>query len=232
MKAHLLIIFCAIGIATGFAQEITVRVAVYDRITHQPLTGAQVRLQDLASLRDYKLAADDSGLTTFSLNPDARYRLEVSAKTIAGGEEYLSYNSILTYADIHSKRPLQIELEKVKQAEQGMFPAMHFDFNRSSLSTENTDALDNLCATLKNFPSLLVEIGLYADCREESDVLQKRATAIGDYLTSKGMAQRVAIKQYGNMRPLNACNCSGKAYYCSEEKYAENRRAEFKVLAF
>ncbi len=232
MKANLLIIFCAISMAACNAQEITLRVAVYDRVTHQPLTGAQVRLQDLASLRDYKIAANDTGIATFEINPEARYRLEVSAETIAGGEEYLSYNSILTYADIHSKKPLQIELEKVKQTEQGMFAAMHFDYNRSSLSTENTASLENLYSTLKNFPSLLVEIGLYADCREAEDMLEKRAVAINTWLDSKAVSHRVVIKQYGTLRPLNACNCSGKAYYCTEEKYAENRRAEFKVLAF
>lgn len=232
MKAHLLIIFCAMGIATGYAQEITLRVAVYDRITHQPLTGAQVRLQDLESLRDYKMAANDTGMAIFEINPNPRYRLEVSAAAIAGGQEYLTYNSILTYADVHSKKPLEIELEKVKQTEQGMFAAMHFDFNRSSLSVENTGSLESLYGTLKNFPTLLVEIGLYADCREPGDILEKRAAAINTWLDSKGISQRVTIKQYGTLRPLNACNCSGKAYYCTEEKYAENRRAEFKVLAF
>lgn len=232
MKAYILTIFYAAGFCFCYAQETTFRLAVYDKITHEPITGAQVRLQDLSSLREYKMAANDSGLTTFTLKADARYRLEVSTRSITTGEGYLSYTYMLSEKDLKGKKIFQVELEKVKQAESGMLPAMHFEYNKTALSTENKTTLDNLSKMMEGFPSLQIEIGLYADCREEQDILTKRASAITDYLTQKGLEKRAPVKEYGNVRALNACNCASKSYSCTEEKYYENRRAEFKVIAF
>lgn len=232
MKAYLLTIFYAFTLCLSYAQETAFRVAVYDKMTHEPLTGAQVRLQDLSSLREYKMAANDSGLTTFTLKTNARYRLEVSARPLTTGEGYLSYTYILSEKDLGSKKTFQAELEKVKQAESGLLPAMHFEYNKTALSDENKTALDNLCKMMEGFPSLQIEIGLYADCREEQEILEKRASSISEYLNKKGVGNRAPVKAYGNVRALNACNCATKSYACSEEKYYENRRAEFKVIAF
>lgn len=232
MKAYILTILYACTCYLGYTQETTFRVAVYDKLSHEPLTGAQVRLQDMASLREYKMAANDSGLTTFTLKPGERYRLEVSARPLTTGEGYLNYTCMLSGKELVSKKLLPVELEKVKQAESGILPAIHFNYNQTGLSAVNKTTLDNLSAMMEGFPSLQIEIGLYADCREEEQIIKKRAQAIAEYLTAKGVSTRAVVKEYGNVRALNACNCASKTYLCPEEKYAENRRAEFKVLAF
>ncbi len=232
MRTLILALVCFAGIQVCRAQEISFSVAVYDKMNRQPIAGATVKLQDLSSLREYKTTSNDSGLTNFKLKPAERYRLEVSTKDDGTGTGYLSYTYTLSEKEAASKKTFVAELEKVKHNDSGLLPAMHFDYNSANLNTENEATLDNLWKMLKNFPNMQIEIGVYADCRENDLLVSKRAAAIAKYLTGKGNKTNAVVKEYGNVRPLNQCSCLLKNMVCSEEKYKENRRAEFKVIAF
>ncbi len=213
------------------ADEVPFKVVVYDKSNRYPIPGAEVKLQDLSSLREYKVLANDSGFTHFKLDKNTRYRLEVSKNSSGASVGYLSYSYMLSEKEVVSTRVFEAELEKVKHHDSGLMPAIYFDFKSASLSTENQHALDNILKMLETFPTLQMEIGVYTDCREDKDITGKRARNITDYLVSKDITKRVVVKEYGNVRALNQCDCSS-TFTCSEEKYLENRRAEFKVLSF
>lgn len=232
MRSFILFFICALSSQFSYAQEISFRVAVYDKMSRQPITGATVKLQDMNSLREYKANSNDSGFVNFKLTPTARYRLEVSTKDDGTGTGYLSYNYMLSEKEVASKKTFEAELEKVKHTESGLVPTMHFEHNNPTLNAENQTTLDNVLKMLKSFPSLQIEIGIYADCHENEMLVSKRAIAIANYLAAKGETKRAVVKEYGNVRALNQCDCSNKNFICSEAKYAENRRAEFKVIAF
>jgi len=232
MRSFILFFICALSSQFSCAQEISFRVAVYDKMSRQPITGATVKLQDMNSLREYKANSNDSGFVNFKLTPTARYRLEVSTKDDGTGTGYLSYNYMLSEKEVASKKTFEAELEKVKHTELGLVPAMHFEYNNPTLNAENQTTLDNVLKMLKSFPSLQIEIGVYADCHENEMLVAKRAAAIANYLAAKGEIKRAIVKEYGNVRALNQCDCSNKNFICSEAKYTENRRAEFKVIAF
>ena len=138
---------------------------------------------------------------------------------------------MLSEKEVASSRVFEAELEKVKHTESGLLPAIYFDFKSSLLNDDNKQALDNVVKMIKSFPSLQMEIGVYTDCREDKEITSKRARAIIDYFSALGETKHVVVKEYGNIRALNQCDCSS-TFTCSEEKYLENRRAEFKVLSF
>lgn len=216
----------------GMAQEIPFSLIVYDKMNREPITGAEVKLQDLNSLREYKMLSNDSGFTYFKLSPDTRYRLEVGKNSTGTSTGYLSYSYMLSEKEVASKKIFEAELEKVKHTESGLLPAIYFDYNKTQLTPDNLVALDNAVKMLGSFPTLKIEVGVYADCREPKDMVSKRAKAIADYLATKGETKRIIVKEFGNVRALNQCDCSSQFIVCSEEKYLENRRAEFKVLSF
>lgn len=231
MRNLLLISILLAGKILLAADEVPFKVVVYDKSNRYPIPGAEVKLQDLNSLREYKVLANDSGFTNFKLNKNTRYRLEVSKNSTGTSVGYLSYSYMLSEKEVGSSRVFEAELEKVKHQDSGLMPAIYFEFRSSVLNNDNQLALDNVLKMLETFPTLQMEIGVYTDCREDKEITSKRARNIVDYLASKGITKRVVVKEYGNVRALNQCDCSS-SFACSEEKYLENRRAEFKVLSF
>lgn len=232
MRSFILCLVCALCFHVGVAQEISFRVLVFDKLNRQPIAAATVKVQDLVSLREYKTTTNDSGIATLQLKPTAHYRLEVNAKEDGSSSGYLSFSYMLSEKEAALKKIFSVEMEKVKHTDSGLLPAMHFEYNNPTLSTENQTTLDNVLKMVGSFPSLQIEIGVYADCHENDMLVAKRATAIKDYLTAKGETKHVVVKEEGNIRALNQCNCANPNIICSEEKYLENRRAEFKVIAF
>ncbi len=229
------VLFALLFIGTiqlSIAQEIPFSLIVYDKMNREPIIGAEVKLQDLNSLREYKMLSNDSGFTYFKLAPESRYRLEVSKNSTGSSTGYLSYSYMLSEKEVASKKTFEAELEKVKHTESGLLPAIYFDYNKAQLNGDNLVALDNAIKMLAGFPTLKIEVGVYADCREPKELVGQRAKAIADYLATKGETKRIIVREYGNVRALNQCDCSSTFIVCSEEKYLENRRAEFKVLSF
>lgn len=219
-----------VGVLGSIAQS-PLRVNVYDKFSRQPIAGSKVHLQDLNTRRDFNGTCNDEGYCTFDLPPAASYRLEVWAPT-GIGDGYMGYSYVLTANEIKGKGSFSVELERVKRTEQGLLPAMYFESNQTTLSPDNQAALDNLLKMLAGFPSMQVQIGVYSDCREAVSLVSNRARAIQDYITTKNGSKQVTVKEFGNVRPLNACDCSSKNTGCTEEKFKENRRAEFKVVSF
>lgn len=220
-----------LGCASLTAQEVNFRVVVYNKMNREPLKGAEVKITEITSGRTFNQSADDSGYTFFKLEKTSRYRLDVTMSPTANATGFLGYSYMLGEKDFNGRK-FEAELEKIRHNESGMIPSMYFSYQKTDLSKDNETALSSLLKMLSQFPSLEVEIGVFADCREAKDVNAKRVFAISKYLSDKGETSRVKVKDYGNTRPMNGCDCASKLVVCSEERYAENRRAEFKIISF
>src|SRR4051812_10151162 len=121
MRNAILTLLCLANMLCG-AQEISFRLAVHDKVNREPIPRANVTLQDLNSLREYKAVSNDSGIATLALAPTDRYRVEVSVKDDGSGTGYLSYTYMLSEKEARSKKTFDAELEKVKHAESGLVP--------------------------------------------------------------------------------------------------------------
>ena len=107
-----------------------------------------------------------------------------------------------------------------------VFEDVHFDFDRYSLRPEATRALDEAVRTLQANPELRIEIEGHTcniGTAEYNLALgERRATAVRDYLTSRGVgADRLRTVSYGEERP--------KFDNSREETRRLNRRAALVV---
>lgn len=232
MRQILLFPFIVFFATVGLAQSFTFKVIVYNKINRQPIAGASIKLKSITTDKEFVQLSDDSGKATIKLDELTKYKLEVSKEVNSTGEAFISYVYMLGEQELKAGKLFVVELEKVRRNESGLMSAIYFDQNSAILSTQNNFALDNLIQMLKHFASLQVEIGVYADCREPISMVQERVAAIQAYLLSNVETKRVIVKAYGNVRALNYCDCSNAKVVCTEEKYQENRRAEFKILSF
>jgi len=106
------------------------------------------------------------------------------------------------------------------------FEDVHFDFDRYSLRPEATRALDEAIATMQANPDLNIEVEGHTcniGTAEYNLALgERRATAVRDYLTSRGIgANRLRTVSYGEERP--------KHDNSREETRRLNRRAALVV---
>ncbi len=106
-----------------------------------------------------------------------------------------------------------------------------FPANASAIGPESARALDAVVALLKTSPAATVEVGVHTDAGGSTAynlrLSQRRAQAVGGYLTKKGVAaKRVKAKGYGESQPLNRCR---RGTRCTEAEKRLNRRVELRV---
>lgn len=120
-----------------------------------------------------------------------------------------------------------VKLKNIKKGSTIALRNIFFDSGKSILSSESNGELNRLVALLKEVSSLKIEISGHTDnVGSESlnkKLSQKRAQAVVDYLTQKGIAKtRLVAKGYGSIKPVASNNSSSGRQ--------QNRRTEFKIL--
>ena len=121
-----------------------------------------------------------------------------------------------------------IELRKIAVGVSSILRNIYFDFDKATFKTESYTELNKLEAMLVQNGTMSVEIAGHTDAvgtKEYNQYLSlKRAQAVKDYLTKKGIdSRRVKPVGYGKSKPLasNDDESGGREL---------NRRVEFKVL--
>ncbi len=105
---------------------------------------------------------------------------------------------------------------------------IYFDYDKATFKTESYSDLNKLEAMMRQNSSMTVEISGHTDSyghwQYNRTLSQKRAEAVKDFLTKKGIdPRRIKAVGYGESRPL-ASNDD------ENEGRELNRRVEFKVL--
>lgn len=109
---------------------------------------------------------------------------------------------------------------------------IYFEFNQATLLPAAKQTLDKAILSMKNNPSMKIEISAHSDSKGSDDynlkLSEKRAKSALEYIVSKGIEKnRVSSKGYGETKLLNKC---GNNVECSEEEHAKNRRLEFNII--
>jgi OOP family OmpA-OmpF porin len=104
---------------------------------------------------------------------------------------------------------------------------IHFEFDKATLKPEALAILDQAAALLKKHERVVVEVAGHTDSKGSEEYNQglseRRATAVKDYLNSRGVkASRLTSRGYGESRPVASND--------TDEGRAENRRVELIVL--
>jgi len=134
-------------------------------------------------------------------------------------------SEIIREAKIEEEDILKRESKKEKKSEDVHFSDVLFDFDSYIIKSEYYPLLDSLSGWLKSVDKVIIIEG-HCDERgtqEYNLVLgQKRAEAVREYLLRKGVdPKKLKVISYGKEKPLDPRH--------TEEAWAKNRRAHFKV---
>lgn len=121
-----------------------------------------------------------------------------------------------------------LELRRLNVGTTSVLRNIYFDYDRATFKTESYSDLNKLESMLRQNPHLKIEISGHTDSfghwQYNRTLSQKRAEAVKDFLTKKGIdPRRIKATGYGESRPLasNDDETEGREL---------NRRVEFKVL--
>jgi outer membrane protein OmpA-like peptidoglycan-associated protein len=105
--------------------------------------------------------------------------------------------------------------------------AITFAFNSSTLNRNAYSVLDRVAETLREYDQTMIEVAGHTDSigsdAYNDDLSRKRAQAVGNYLTSRGISgQRLIITGAGERYPIASND--------TESGRAENRRVEMTIV--
>ena len=198
-----------------------------DRVTGKPLPGTIVSLTK-ADGSVISVQTDSLGRYKFNLDGDEEYNIK-GAKTDFRNAETENISSVGLNKSTVLKKDLildPIEINKEIKIEN-----IYYDLDKSEIRADAAVELDKLVKTMKENPSIWIELGSHTDSRANDKynlkLSQARAEAAVKYIVSRGVdRQRIAAKGYGETKLLKECT-NGKN--CTEEQHQQNRRTEFKI---
>lgn len=208
--------------------EIPIRyvINVVDANGQKPLD-ARVKVQGAGDNVIVKLSKKAVGSYEFfvtSTNPKD-YSLSVESDGYAFHNERIRLDPATGEATNFTRT---VEMKKLAPGVTKVLRNIYFDFDKATFKTESYAELNKLEAMLRQNANVKVEIGGHTDGVGNNAynifLSRKRAEAVKDYLTKKGIdARRVRAVGYGKSRPLASND--------DEDDGRElNRRVEFKVL--
>lgn len=130
---------------------------------------------------------------------------------------------------------LTLNLQPVnKVGEKFVLENIYYDFDQSKIRPDAALILDKLVATMRNNPTLKIELSSHTDSRGakkyNEKLSQRRAQAAVDYIVAKGIERdRLVAKGYGESRLVNKC---ADGVDCTPDEHQANRRTEVEVLAY
>ncbi len=201
-------------------------VTVVDAADKTPLD-AKIRLQGSKDNVIVPYEERGNGVYEFSItNPGPKdYRLSVEV----GGFVFVNQNSTIQGASEQEKTVTRtIEMRRLSVGVSSILRNIYFDFDKATFQTESYPELNKLESMLVQNAGMVVEIAGHTDAVGTKDYNQqlslRRAQAVKDYLTKKGVdSRRINPVGYGKSKPLASND--------DEEGGRElNRRVEFKVL--
>ena len=202
-----------------------------DKKSGDRLPGTSVTLYDGKRILLTRKQSDTNGAFEFILDQDMDY-------TIIGQKSGYHADSVkVSTRGIRHSDTLEVALllEPVFKVGQTFeLEKIYYDFDQYSIRPDAAEVLDELVRTMRDNPSLKIELSSHTDSRGShayNDLLsQRRAQSAVDYLIVRGIARdRVVAKGYGETKPVNRC-VDGVA--CSAAEHQANRRTEVTVLAY
>jgi outer membrane protein OmpA-like peptidoglycan-associated protein len=207
-------------------KPIRFRVSIIDVESQNPLN-AKVRLQGLKDNVLVKSIPSEPGIYEFEIvsNKPKDYRLTVELDGYIFQNQKIKIDAASTEEKTLTRT---IELRRLTVGVTSILRNIYFDFDRATFKTDSYPELNKLEAMLRQNSNIIVEIGGHTDgvgSKEYNIFLsRKRAEAVKDYLTKKGIdTRRIKVVGYGKTKPLasNDDENDGREL---------NRRVEFKVL--
>jgi outer membrane protein OmpA-like peptidoglycan-associated protein len=190
------------------------------------IMSAKVKLQGATDNVVIGSSLNSSGMYEFRVSEAKDYKLSVEA------EGFMFVNETLALEGSAEQEKVAMKIIELKKLEVGLVSILrniYFDFNKATFKQDSYNELSKLERMLQQNTSMNVEIGGHTDIVGTKNynkfLSQKRAEAVKDFLTKKGIdSRRITAVGYGSSKPL-ASNDD------EDEGRELNRRVEFKVLS-
>ncbi len=208
-------------------QPIKYLVTIIDAITKKAVD-AKVRVQGLKD--NVVVGAVNNGQGSYEFSMTATVSKEYRISVESDGYVFQNLTAKVEGATTKEKTINRtIELRKLVVGVVSILRNIYFDFEKATFITSSYGELNKLETMMKQNQSLQVEIGGHTDSIGDKvfnqNLSQRRANAVKNFLTSKGIdTRRIKTVGYGESKPLasNDDESEGRQY---------NRRVEFKVLS-
>jgi len=221
---------------------------VIDENTEQMLIGVKVKLTG-SNGTIFEAVTDNEGKFSFKLQNNTDY-LVVTTK-----DNYLNGKARETTKGLNNDKTIQVVIPMAPFAKPIELPNILYDFNDWKLRPESMVSLDLLVETLKENPTVVIELASHTDSRgtdEKNDTLSyRRANSVVEFLISKGIdSDRLVAKGYGEKMPKIVDTKLKRQYDFlpigknmdedfinslpetqREQAHQINRRTEFKVIS-
>lgn len=224
----------------------TVSGKVVDADSKANIDGATIELfgSDGSSI-PYK--TDKTGAYKFDLKPETSYKVSATMPNYLN--KYLEVSTVGIEQSKDFIGDFDFALRSTLRAIE--LPEVYYDLAKWDLRHESKKALDELLQTLRDNPTIVIELGSHTDSRPipmTNDTLSKRrAESVVNYLIQKGVPNdrldyhgyganepRVLSKDMGSFKAGDTLNeefiNNLKSTKLKEEAHQFNRRTEFKVL--
>ncbi len=201
-------------------------VTVVDANDRSPLE-VKIKLQGAKDNVVVGSSPQGNGVYQFNIvSPKAKdYRLSVERE----GYVFQNFTLKLEGASTADKSITRtIEMRKLSVGVSSILHNIYFDFDKATFKTEAYTELNKLENMIRQNEGMIIELGGHTDAVGTNAynlfLSKKRAEAVKDYLTKKGIdSRRIQAVGYGKTKPL-ASNDD------EDEGRELNRRVEFKVL--
>lgn len=207
------------------AQLTILKGVITDYLTKAPLE-AEIEIVDNASntvIATFK-SNSKTGKYLVSLPAGKNYGIAVKKETYLFHSENFDIPKTAAFQEVEKN----IELKQLQVGNKIVLRNIFFDTDKATLRPESTYELERLIKLMTDVPTLKIELGGHTDSQGSDDYNQdlseRRAKAVVDYLTQKGVAaDRLKWAGYGEKDPM--------ATNETKEGRQLNRRTEFKVLS-
>ncbi len=204
---------------------------VRDKKTNELLSDATVSLFNQNGQLLIRNNTGSDGVVTFDL--EKGQRLELQGEKMGYMSETLFVEPVIAKSDTLVQVTLLLQSVQ-KVGEKFVLEDIYYDFDKYDIRPDAALILDKLVATLRDNPSLKIELSSHTDSRGSDRynmiLSQKRAQAAVDYIVSRGIARdRMMAKGYGESRLVNKC---GNGVKCTVAEHQANRRTEIEILEY
>src|SRR5690606_21971383 len=210
---------------------IVLKGAASDKNTGDRLADVSVTLYDGSRAIVARRRSTADGTSESVLDPGMSY------PALGQREKYHADSAKVSALNISKSDTLEVALELEPVFRPGSsfeLKNIYYDFDKHGIRADAAAVLDELVRTLRDNPTLRVELSSHTDSRGSDAynlaLSQRRAQSAVDYLVSRGIARdRMVAKGYGETRPVNRCS---NGVPCSPADHQANRRTEVTVLEY
>lgn len=183
------------------AIEFTLVGVVKDEKTDKIIPGVTVKLAGSdGSNIEGKTEAD--GSFKFKLNAQTDYMVETTKDNYFKGKGKETSKGV----EVTTEFKMEITMKPIIKTEVIELPNIFYEFAKADLRPESEVSLDNLVGTLKDNPTITIELAANTDFRGQDKtnliLSEKRAKSVVDYLIKKGIeADRLVAIGNGEIKP-------------------------------